>query len=98
MKKIISILICVCIFAFSLVACSGSGTAEDKDEILRRFYLADEITVDDPYLIGGYRTAYILVDRETDVCYFMVAADKKYGITVLLDADGKPILREDYND
>lgn len=98
MKKILAILICVCVLTFTFVACGSSSAAEDKNEILRRFYLADEITVEDPYLIGGYRTAHILVDRETDVCYFIVSTDKKYGITALLDADGKPILWEDYND
>lgn len=71
MKKILSILICVCILAFSLVACGDSSAAKDKNETLHRFYLADEFIIDDPYLISGKRTAYILVDRKTDVCYLI---------------------------
>ena len=41
----------------------------------------------------GYWT--ILYDRKTMVMYMSVQLDSRYGLTVMLDADGKPLLYEE---
>lgn len=37
----------------------------------------------------------ILVDRETRVCYLYRWVGNSAGLTVLVDADGKPVLHKD---
>lgn len=86
MKKILSILICICILAFSLVACCGSGTAEAKVEEYNRL-----MTIKDVEITGSNET-YILVDDETGVCYLFVDGYESCAVTVMLDADGKPLI------
>ncbi len=41
---------------------------------------------------GWTSNEYILVDRETGVQYLAVAIGQGAGLTVLVDADGKPLL------
>lgn len=96
MKKILAILICVCVLAFTFVACGSSDAAEASVEEYNRFIVLNEIDMPEalPNVYGGY----IVVDRETGVCYLFVDGFHKGSTTVLLDADGKPILWEDYND
>lgn len=86
MKKILSILICICILSFSLVACCGSGTAEAKVEEYNRI-----MTIKDVEITPSNET-YILVDDETGVCYLFVDGYESCTITVMYDADGKPLI------
>lgn len=95
MKKILSILICVCILAFTFVACGSSNTSEVENESINRFYLVDKFYIDDPTTISGEKIAYVLVDRHTNVCYLHTAVGNRCSMTVMLDADGKPILWEE---
>lgn len=91
MKKILSIIICVCILAFSLVACCGSGTAEASDEKENRFFIVEDVDVQAAYNV--YR-GYVMVDRETGVCYIYLTGSNRGAMSVLLDADGKPLIWE----
>ena len=92
MKKILSIFICICILAFSLVACCGSGTAEAKVEEYNRLSVIEDTEVGRG---GTVDSTYILVDDETGVCYLYVEGIECYTITVMYDADGKPLIWED---
>lgn len=89
MKKIISILICVCILAFSLVACCGSGTAEAKVENNYRFEVIRDV------VITPSNETYILVDDKTGICYLFVDGYESCTVTVMLDSNGYPLLWED---
>lgn len=89
MKKILSILICVCIIMFSFIACC-SDTAKAEVEEESRFYVSEEITKQFP----DYGFTHIVVDRETNVCYLYHYGGNRAAITVLLDSDGKPLLWE----
>lgn len=91
MKKFLSILICVCVLAFSLVACGSFGEA--ADESINRFRVVDKICMDDPFCIGDERMVYIVVDRETKVCYLYGPGTHAF-MTVLLDAESKPLIWE----
>ena len=44
------------------------------------------------FLSGGYKT--ILVDKETGVHYLFYHEGHAGGLTVLLDADGKPVIKK----
>lgn len=92
MKKILSIFICVCILAFSLVACCGSGTEEASDGKYSRFIILNRIDI--PESLSNVYEGYIMVDRETGVCYVYIDGYRRGAMTVLLDADGKPLIWE----
>lgn len=86
MKKILSIIICICILAFCLVACSGSNTTEAQVEEIYRF-----TSIADTSTSGGDR-AHIFIDHETGVCYLYVEGYECCTVTVMVDADGKPVI------
>ena len=89
MKKIISILICVCNLALSLIACCGSTTAEAKVEENNRLRVMEDIS------ISANDSIYIIVDNETRVCYLYTEGIECCAVTVMLDSDGYPLLWED---
>lgn len=89
MKKFISIFICVCVLAVSLVACCGSNTAEAKVEDNNRLRVIEDIS------IRPNDSAYIIVDNETRVCYLYTEGIECCAVTVMLDSDGYPLLWED---
>ena len=85
MKKILSIIICVWLISFTLVACCGSNAAEAKVEEYNRLSVIEDVS------FSGIDGTYILVDDETGVCYLFVDGYESCAITVMLDADGKPL-------
>lgn len=93
-RKLVSIFLCVLIFAFSFAACGSSGEAADESESINRFYAVDRCFIDDPTTIDGDYRTYILVDRETKVCYLYGPAGNRSFMTALLDAEGKPLIWE----
>ena len=74
-------------------ACGSSGEA--ADESTNRFYGVDKCFLHDEYMIGDEYIASILVDRETKVCYLYGSSGNRAFMTVLLDADGKPLIWEE---
>lgn len=91
MKKILSIIICVCILMCSLAACGGSTTADAKDKIEED----DRLTVIEDVDFQVYDKACIIVDDKTGVCYLFVDGYESCALTVMLNADGKPLIWED---
>lgn len=83
MKKILCLVIAI-ILMLTCVGCSGGKIADkNKDSLSGRFYtVADGNHDGDP--------VKIIIDRETNVMYLK----HWYGITVMFDADGKPLLWE----
>ena len=49
------------------------------------------------FLFGGFGTAQVITDAHTGVQYMYYYNERGGGITVLVDADGKPLIQEDYN-
>lgn len=88
MKKIISILICVCILMCSLVACGNSATAEDET-IGRRFLIVEKCDM------GTASMSYVIVDTDTGVLYHFLKSGYGGGLTVMVDSDGKPLIWEE---
>ena len=94
MKKFISIFICVCIIAFSLIACCGSTTAEAKTKVEEN----NRLSVIEDISIQIYDKACIIVDDKTGVCYLFVDGHESCAMTVMVNADGKPLIWEDKTD
>lgn len=94
MKRFLAVFLCVLTFAFTLAACGSSGEAADESKLSNRFRIVDTDTIDGIQYICGERKAYIVVDRETKVCYLYGPGTHATFITVLLDADGKPLIWE----
>ena len=49
------------------------------------------------FLSDGYGTAHVITDTHTGVQYMYYYNARGGGITVLVDADGKPLIQEEYN-
>ena len=79
MKKILSLAIAI-ILMFTYTGCSNEGNKEITDD---RFEYIEIGWIDGIYTM-------MIVDKETKVIYL-----RSDGITVMLDADGKPLLWEE---
>jgi hypothetical protein len=90
-KKILAIIICTLILAFSLTACCGPDSAEAVVEEHNRFMVIEDVKIDVPYMDGS-SYVYTLVDQETGVCYLFVDGYESVTVTVMVDADGKPLI------
>lgn len=88
MKKL-SIILCCLLLSISLIGC---GKDEEKSNFIsvgnRTFYV---ISSDEQYVAWD-----IYVDTETKVQYIYFRGDNSYcsAMSILVDADGKPILYE----
>ena len=52
---------------------------------------------DGRFLLEGYGTAHVITDTHTGVQYMYYYNARGGGITVLVDADGKPLIQEEHN-
>lgn len=85
-KKIIAFIL-VLALALSLVAC---GEVSAKSSEAGRFVIVEK----DTWVIRDY--GYTIVDTESGVMYLRITHGNVSGITVLLNADGTPMLHPDY--
>lgn len=89
MKKILAIIICTLILAFSLTACGNPNSAEAKVEEYNRMRVIEDAEIRTG---GNVDSTYILVDQETGVCYLYVEGIECNTVTVMVDANGKPLI------
>lgn len=81
MKKFITIIMLV-VCSMLFVGCSSDNVVDKNDVLLNRFV---KVESDDSF--------QIYVDLETDVMYLFARQNiDQLGITVLMDANGKPLL------
>ncbi len=52
---------------------------------------------DGRFKLAGYGTAHVITDTYTGVQYLYYYNARGGGITVLVDAEGKPLIQEEYN-
>jgi len=52
---------------------------------------------DGRFLSDGYGIVHVITDTHTGVQYMYYYNARGGGITVLVDADGKPLIQEEYN-
>lgn len=81
MKKKLLTFLCCTMLSISLVGCDNSRVIDESESHkFQSIYLGNQ--------------DYIFVDKETRVQYLFVKNAYGAGMTVLVDADGKPILYE----
>lgn len=92
MKKL-SIILCCLLLSISLTGCGFRDRIEHAKEAWKE---AEEEVINNNkfYSISAGDGNHIYVDKETRVQYLFVREGYGGGLTVLVDADGKPILYE----
>lgn len=85
MKKLVAVLAAVCVL---MVGCGAIQADAEQEESKKRFEVVDS----EYFYADSY--AHILVDRETGVMYFVLDVYKGGGVTVMVDAGGKPLIWE----
>ena len=91
MKKIISIILLVMIFAVMLSSCDINQPIADSSNTNYRFVkVIDQYDTDDSGM--NYQNCCVFVDKQTGVMYLFVRVGSHGGMTVLLNADGTPMI------
>lgn len=88
MKNKLLIFLSLLMLSISLVGCGSDSSPED---ISNQEYV---LTGGRVFVRMDYDDGYLLVDRETRVQYFTYGFLKNRSMSILVDADGKPILYE----
>lgn len=89
MKRIIAIIISVIMVCFIFVGCSETNH-KASSENHRFIEIESDLEMDSSGITVRGNTIY--ADKETGVMYLVFYGANRAGITVLLDADGKPLL------
>lgn len=84
-NKIIAILMASAIAFVTVTAC-GSSVVNNSDDVIVTTTMFERHMIDKYYSI--------LVNKKTGVCYLEFDSDYRYGITVMLNADGTPKIWE----
>lgn len=91
MKKIIAIILSVLFICFIFVGCSETKEEVSPEDKPYRFVVVDDMAEYDNS--GTYiHRSVIYADKETGVMYLMLYGSYRAGITVLLNADGTPMI------
>lgn len=70
-----------------LVVCTCTGCADEAAEVEAPRFIVENIDLD-------FGLAYIITDTETGVQYLFVKCVNEGGLTVMLDANGDPLIWE----
>ena len=92
MKKIL-ILLCSLLLSVSLVGCV-KDSYQDNGDFVSEVTIAGRSFKQIPGTADGYGRYSILIDKKTRVQYLWDCDYQRGGLTVLVDAEGKPILYE----
>ena len=87
MKKFLAIILSIMICCFTFVGCSRKNEVIKTTELDRRFKIINDTN-------DGLGYCNIIVDTETGVMYLFRGAGYRGGLTVMVDADGKPLIYE----
>lgn len=79
MKKVIGIILIIAISLFVLTGCTSESVAETEERFIKVYKESN---------------SNIYYDKETLVQYILFCNGYGAGLTVLVDADGKPLLYE----
>ena len=94
-KSVTVTLVIIVILAVLLVPLILMGSADDTEDLANsgRFMVVEKFGYNTKIFSG--RPVYIFVDKHTGVMYLQVNGNSgACGMTVMLDADGKPLLWE----
>lgn len=84
MKKIVAIILSIIVCCVTFSGCSKTAKIETS-ELDERFLILSDTNSG-----LGYRS--IIVDKETGVMYLFVGSKTRGGLTVMVDAEGNPLI------
>ena len=87
MKRVLAIILLIMICCFMFVGCDRKNDVTTTTELDRRFKIISDTN-------DGLGYCNIIVDTETGVMYLFRGAANRGGLTVMVDADGKPLIYE----
>ena len=87
MKKFLAIILLIMICCFMFVGCDRKNDVTTTTELDSRFKIIKDTN-------DGLGYCNIIVDTETGVMYLFRGAADRGGLTVMLDADGNPLIYE----
>ena len=88
--KILALILTLFICTTMPVACTSPEEPVEDIETSSRFVLVESFKTD----TFSSSAAYVIVDTETNVCYLLVVESQGAGLTVMVDAEGNPLLWE----
>lgn len=91
--KVLAFIIVLILGIAMLVACQSSAESEEpevSENVPERFILVESFKTE----AFSSSAAYVIVDTETNVCYLLVVESQGAGLTVMVDAEGNPLLWE----
>lgn len=86
LASIVVLIMCIAMF----VACQPAAEPEAPENVSERFILVESVKAQATISSA----AYVIVDTETNVCYLLVVESQGAGLTVMVDAEGNPLLWE----
>lgn len=87
MKRILSVILLIIICCFMFVGCGRKNDVIKTTELDSRFKIINDTN-------DGLGYSQIIVDTETGVMYLFRGEGYRGGLTVMVDADGKPLIYE----
>lgn len=87
MKRVLAVILLIMICCFIFVGCGRKNDVAITTELDRRFKIISDTN-------DGFGYCNIIVDTETGVMYLFRGAANRGGLTVMVDADGKPLIYE----
>lgn len=87
MKRVLAVILLIMICCFMFVGCGRKNDVTTTTELDRRFKIIRDTN-------DGLGYCDIIVDTETGVMYLFRGAGYRGGLTVMVDADGKPLIYE----
>lgn len=85
MKRVLAIILLIMICCFMFVGCDRKNDVATTTELDSRFKIIKDTN-------DGLGYCNIIVDTETGVMYLFRGAGYRGGLTVMVDADGKPLI------
>ena len=87
MKRVLAVILLIMICCFMFVGCSRKNDVIITTELDSRFKIINDTN-------DGFGYFQIIVDTETGVMYLFRGEGYRGGLTVMVDADGKPLIYE----
>ena len=87
MKRVLAVILLIMICCFMFVGCDRKNDVIITTELDSRFKIINDTN-------DGFGYFQIIVDTETGVMYLFRGEGYRGGLTVMVDADGKPLIYE----
>ena len=93
-KKLFCLLLLLILPVCLLFTGCSTRSNNYQENISERFVVIEKVQDDFREIDGFVVDIFIVVDKETRIMYFVFAGNSRFGIEIMVDADGKPLLYE----